>query len=559
MHDTFHIGNVLSFLHAPTHRPFLNHPSSDINILRVYKALSVHKNHKTSLLRPNFYDISKVFMAGLIFVKDLKIIFVSTRLDADPTHAKADGKENYAIFECRIPDGFKESKKWGYLPIGTGVMYLGCYWSVVIEKTTPVQSYTDCKSFCLSVKNIFMIGLQRGEACHCLSSAKYPVSSSHCDRKCPNDHDRCGGLEFFSVFQIKERLDFSKSLVSLDEFDVSTSNHSQVSVLELTIDKCISICFERNLPYATLKNEPGNEPLCYCSKPSDDTAAIKCLSNSEAVRHFEFQTAYSRQSRCKIIDGIKCTECEAGWIGVLCGERDCSANSDVCRPLTCRKTVALGKEYSECVCQENYYKEHFSKCSPLPKTVNLAFGKKITAELFDRNDFSASSLDEAYLITSNWEYTVDGNMMEWEFVSLLYLKSSLESVECGKYPMSLGNCNEHDAISINCTRTEQKSRFVIIQKDVEEQDSVFAFSEVEVYGADKKQNQFAYVGCFEKFRTFNSSKDENLGNDEQCHKYCAGFNIENFIFAIHVASAKEQDMEIFDKRNGHGQLDEQQS
>ncbi|ESO09185.1 hypothetical protein HELRODRAFT_184024 [Helobdella robusta] len=201
MHDTFHIGNVLSFLHAPTHRPFLNHPSSDINILRVYKALSVHKNHKTSLLRPNFYDISKVFMAGLIFVKDLKIIFVSTRLDADPTHAKADGKENYAIFECRIPDGFKESKKWGYLPIGTGVMYLGCYWSVVIEKTTPVQSNADCKSFCLSVENIFMIGLQRGEACHCLSSAKYPVSSSHCDRKCPNDHDRCGGLEFFSVFQ----------------------------------------------------------------------------------------------------------------------------------------------------------------------------------------------------------------------------------------------------------------------------------------------------------------------------------------------------------------------
>ncbi|ESN97962.1 hypothetical protein HELRODRAFT_177633 [Helobdella robusta] len=454
-----------------------------------------------------------------------------------------------------VPHGFKLMKN-GRL-IRTHVMYLGCYWSVVVEKSTPVQSYMQCKEFCLAVENIFMIGLQRGEACHCLSSAKYPVSSSHCDMSCSNCYDACGGSEFFSVYQIRERLDFSESLISLNEFDVNPSSHSLVSVPAITIDTCMSICFERNFSHATLKNEPAKEPLCYCSKPSD-TAAIKCLSDLEmlsncnvecpgndrqmcsgtncqprrtTLRHFEFQTAFSHQSKCKSSVETKCTECETGWTSE-CDER------------------------------------------ALPKTMNLAFRRTISAEPFIA---AYPFINASDLKQFDWKYAVDGYMLDWEIVHLLFLKgpvdsivgwmavdlveeyqietviiypricdhhckskivvylnsSKLESVECGKYPVAGGSCHENDAININCAKSEKKFRFVIIMKGVEEQDSVFTFSEVEVYGAGYNLKPFSYVGCFEKFDRFNSSQDVNHGNDENCRKYCAGFNVENFIFALH--------------------------
>ncbi|ESN95851.1 hypothetical protein HELRODRAFT_193494 [Helobdella robusta] len=465
------------------------------------------------------------------------------------------------ISECKVPDGFKVKKR-------TDVMYLGCYWSVVIEKSTPVKSYVQCKKFCLAVRNIFMIGLQRGEACHCLSGAKYPVSSSHCDMKCSNGYDSCGGLEVFSVYQIKERSDFNKSLVGIDESDLTMDNSIPLSDPAMTIQKCMLTCLEKKSYYAKMKNESGNEPLCYCSKTSD---TIKCLSSYESL------------SKCSV--DANC----------LTARTDCFTNTATCNPLNCEMTMVLGKEYSECVCPKYHYKEHFSNCYPLPKTVNLAFGRKIIEPAVNASVFSNSSLNELELKQSSWDYAVDGNIVDWEVVSLLYIESSViffagwmavdledeyqietvviyprkcdhqcksaivvhlnssnsKSVECGRYPVNVKNCHQNDSINIYCSNTEHQTKYVIILKqvDVVENDeklvSVFTFNEVEVYGAARKSNPYVYIGCFEQFDFFNSSETKN--NYEDCYNFCEGLNIENYIFAIFNKSCycgKDADVQI---------------
>ncbi|ESN95050.1 hypothetical protein HELRODRAFT_193727 [Helobdella robusta] len=362
-----------------------------------------------------------------------------------------DGKKES---KCHYPDGFKLTASGNllgiYLNKASGVMYLGCYWAVVAERSTAVESYADCKIFCSQTPQIIMIGLHRGEECHCLSSARYPVSSLHCNLRCSDGISSCGGSQFFSVFQIKHQLDFSNLLLTISAYDL----RSRCIILKhksMTSDKCVKVCLELKKSIALLKASN----LCVCTTPHL-TDPLNCLSDVDFVSNcthacpgdehqkcwsencqmklstrtnFEMQTSFSALMHCS--DGVKfstsdCKKgCKPGWRGELCNERDCLKNFGDCGALICQMTRAGGKEYSECVCKKFYYRTKNFVCKPLPKTYNLALRRKVTMSSFGLlNSENSSLIKSEFQATQHWKYAVDGSLVELEVVRLFSLNSS---------------------------------------------------------------------------------------------------------------------------------------
>ncbi|ESN97484.1 hypothetical protein HELRODRAFT_177907 [Helobdella robusta] len=264
--------------------------------------------------------------------------------------------------------------------------YIGCFSSVIPSSACFVDSYTECKTFCMDDENSYLIAFRVWNVfhfvdkdkteCYCVVRVDLMVSSSKCNMLCNNKIDNCGGEMFYSVFSIKKapHLDFSH-IMSLP-FSNTKKCFDALNVISIQL--CIAACSEMKFPHTILKDtqcccallmegqceKPSYDPSCHKFCEGDQTqicGGYQCLPIYSTFSQLVFQSGKSvfhhwQNSPLSLMNtpgsgGL----CQEGWTDCFVQNGDCGEE------FICKRLSVNGVQYAECFCSDdNYYT--FGKC-----------------------------------------------------------------------------------------------------------------------------------------------------------------------------------------------------
>ncbi|ESN95785.1 hypothetical protein HELRODRAFT_178965 [Helobdella robusta] len=427
--------------------------------------------------------------------------------------------------------------------------YIGCYAFVVYSFVKPVYRLNICVKFCGEDKKSYLFGLNNGTMCFCVEKASYPVTSKLCNMSCSDGVEKCGGKQFYSVYQTNPAKLNERALVdagSVVPDDAKVFEHLN----SLTIELCMRICAENffSLAYLTAADE------CKCSSRDKETCGhpnnyeqncnVYCRGNDAQKcvgTYLEIQTGQSVYIHCgnKNIELKRLTRCDIacgdGWSGAFCDKRDCAAYNGHCGDhLNCNVVKLIGKSYSECVCPYGKYRTVQWECEDLPLK-NVAFRKRV--ETVPR------------LETIQTEYLVDGHIIGnpsnpvFQSKDDILITVHLDTLYKVQYVVVYHRPNFIDIDSticanppkrVTCKFPDFKSKYVFIFPEVLERTNYTAVDEIEVY-ADDSLREYYYVGCYGTFISEYTLESKKLTFAE-CTKFCEQYQDPMLIIGLANAS-----------------------
>ncbi|ESO03675.1 hypothetical protein HELRODRAFT_173373 [Helobdella robusta] len=297
--------------------------------------------------------------------------------------------------------GFKEVEVYANDPIRK--KYFGCFRNFRGEKTFPNQHMGKCIALCRNANLPFAtMNVENFDDCICGSVVGYPVSSINCLVNCTNDK-RCIVRDFFTVFEVSEMAVTTQPEMGCFREKMTPEINENLMLIsdgESSCRRCIAHCFKSNFLYASI-----NSLTCQCGntydtleKVSESHCNVKCATEqsnncggSVASRYVNlFLTGYiyglemNPYERYHCLNGTKfdglneCQECEPGWTGRMCKERDCAVNNGACGSDKCVTHSFAYANISECECRNGYAKvfaqgdcRDFHECDHGEHTCNL--------------------------------------------------------------------------------------------------------------------------------------------------------------------------------------------